>query len=66
MPGPLDPAPDYHLALTDQERTFMEQTAFNYRQHRGAKMRIPPRLFSDLKRAGVNMTNMEPDAALDN
>lgn len=56
---------DYHLPLTAEQYINMETWAFNFRKATGAPMRIPPRLFSDLKAAGVNMKDMEPDAALD-
>lgn len=65
MTNPLDPNPDYHIALGDDERRFMEQSAFNFRRDYGRAMKIPPRLYSDLQRAGCNMKDMEADASLE-
>jgi hypothetical protein len=56
---------DYHVALTSEELKMMEQSSFNFFQAYGKNMRIPPKLHSDLKRAGVNMKYMDADPALE-
>lgn len=56
---------DYHIGISDSERLMMEQASFNFHTHTGRKMRIPPRLFSDLKSKGVSMRHMEADGSLE-
>lgn len=56
---------EYHIALTDEERKYMEQSSFNYFHYTGQYMRIPPKLYADLKMAGVDMKYMVADASLE-
>lgn len=55
----------YHLRLSDTERTHVETWSFNFYHTTGKSMRIPPRLYEDLKNAGVRMKYMVADAALE-
>lgn len=55
----------YHLSLTDEERTHMERWAWNFWQATGKRMKIPPALYEDLKRAGVSLKYVEPSKALE-
>lgn len=56
---------DYHVALTDEQRQMMEQSSFNFHLQTGQLMRIPPKLYSDLQKAGVSMKYMLADASLE-
>ena len=56
---------EYHLALTSEELKMMEQSSFNFYQYTGKMMQIPPKLYNDLKAAGVDMKYMEANAALE-
>ena len=58
-------AHDYRLGLSDTERAMMEQSSYNFFHLTGRKMKVPPRLFSDLKSKGVRMKYMEPDGKLE-
>jgi len=55
----------YHLRLTDEERGMMEQWSFNFYHAFGRAMRIPPRLYEDLKNKGVRMKYLEADPKLE-
>lgn len=55
----------YHLRLTDEERAHVEQWSFNFYHHFGRAMRIPPRLYEDLKNSGCRMKYLEADASLE-
>lgn len=64
----LTPPPeqgDYHVALDDDSKKMMEQSSFNYYTMTGQYVRIPPKLYSDLKEAGVSMKYMIADASLE-
>lgn len=56
---------DYHVALTSEELKMMEQSSFNFYQTFGKMMQIPPKLYNDLKKAGVDMKYMEANASLE-
>ncbi len=56
---------DFHLALTDEERLNIERTSFNFYQFRGSRMKVPPTLYADLKRGGVDMKYLEADPTLE-
>jgi hypothetical protein len=56
---------EYRMALTDEERINMEQTAWNYWESHGSKMKVAPRLFFDLANRGVNMKFMEPNGSIE-
>lgn len=58
-------AHDYHMGLSDSEREMMQRASFNFHEQTGRKMKIPSRLFSDLKSKGVDMRWMEPSAGLE-
>jgi len=55
----------YHLRLTDEERLHVEQWSFNFYHHTGKFMRIPPRLYEELKNFGVRMKYMTADPSLE-
>lgn len=56
---------DYRFGLSDTERAALEQFSFNFFNMAGRRMRVPPRMYSDAKRAGVNVKWMEPDGSLE-
>lgn len=58
------PASFYHFALDDPARVSIEQTARNFREATGRCMQVPTALFEDLKVAGVDMRNLEPNDSL--
>ncbi len=66
MTDELDPHAAYHIALSDTERETIQRTAFNFHQHTGRNMKMPPALYADLKRGGVDMRYIDPDPALEN
>lgn len=55
----------YHLRLSDEERTHVETWSFNFYHTTGRAMRIPPRLYEDLKNGGVRMKYMAADPNLE-
>ncbi len=57
--------PAYHLDLGDEERANIERTSFNFFTSTGQMMRIPPRLYSDLRASGVSMRYIIADASLE-
>lgn len=56
----------YHISLRDEERAKYELWAHNFYKLHGRPMQIPPQLYSDMKKAGVDMRYMEANAALEN
>ena len=60
-----DPSAAYHIGLSDEERASIELQSFNFHEATGYKMKIPPKLFDDLHRGGVNMRHIEADPALE-
>lgn len=61
----LEPPGDYHAPLDDEAKKMMESSSFNYYTMTGQMMRVPPKLYSDLKNAGVSMKYMVADASLE-
>lgn len=55
----------YHLKLSDEERGQIELWSFNHYHAFGRNMRIPPRLYEDLKNKGVRMKYLSADASLE-
>lgn len=51
----------YLIKLTDEERALVELWSFNWFQTSGKPMKIPPRLYADLKDSGVDMKYFEND-----
>lgn len=56
----------FYSTLTDTERANIEQTSFNFFTARGSNMKVPPTLYEELKRGGVNMKYIDADASLEN
>lgn len=65
MTAEFDPTPSYYIALSDEERAIIERQSFNFWEATGRYMKVPPRLYDDLKRGGVNMAHIEADSALE-
>lgn len=59
------PQQDYHAPLDNDTKKMMEQSSFNYYTQTGHRMRIPPKLYSDLKAAGVSMKYIVADPSLE-
>jgi hypothetical protein len=55
----------YFLSLRDEERKNYEQWAWNFWQTFGRKMKVPPRLYNDLRRGGVSLKYIEADPSLE-
>jgi hypothetical protein len=55
----------YHISLRDEERAYYEKWAHNFYTSFGQNLKIPPRLYSDMKAAGVDMRHMEADPNLE-
>lgn len=56
---------NYHVALNDETKKMMESSSFNFYMTTGNPVRVPPKLYSDLKAAGVSMKYMVADASLE-
>lgn len=56
----------YHLRLDDETRTNIQLESFNFFHYTGKNMRIPPKLYEDLKNGGVDMKYIDADKALEN
>lgn len=65
MPADFDPNASYYIALSDEERKMVELQSENFHAATGHSMKVPPRLYDDLKRGGVRMNYIEADAALE-
>ena len=49
-----------------EQARMMEHSSKNFFELSGKNMRIPPRLYEDLKNFGVNMKYMDADPLLEN
>ena len=56
---------DYKTGLSDEERRNVELMAFNFHAAFGKRLRVPPSMYSDLKRGGVDMSNIQEDPHLE-
>lgn len=56
---------DYYIRLTDKERENIQLSSFNFYRTYGRMMKVPPRLYEDLKAGGVSMTYIEADPRLE-
>lgn len=58
-------SPAYYINTSDEERAIIERAAWNFYEQFGRMMKVPPRLYEDLRLGGVDMTHMEADATLE-